>query len=539
MKMRTTQLIRFGAMALAVAALLAVVSCEKKSGSIDPTTKTILTASMEQQVGDTKTSLDGVQIKWSAGDEISVFAGDNTTNNKFTINTGAGTTSATFTAETNIGSGAIYAFYPYSSGIRIEESGGVKYIYYNIPAVQTYTEGGISTNTNPSVAYSSSSATPLTFKNLSGIIRLQLKGNATIKKITVMSKRNSGRGSLSGSFRVPLDYGNGDPIPDSYYWNSDRVVLDLGVGVDLESGSDKIFNIVVPPYAVEADYPLTVLIETADGYMVKTTKKGESSIIRSKIVTMPSVTYVQTPFPTATYNGMNAIPAYLNSFEYTSEVQPGFRLFAPVNCGYEAASGSNKGYVYGKLYQFGRKYGQGYDDNDASVPEIKTDLITYPEANSLNNSFVNVSNHYTRWDNTYYTDSNGILQSANINYFWDEKSAFFTNQSPCPSGWRLMMGEEINGLYNMYGEGGKGTHGTTTNLDGIIFTGSSLFFPHAGGRSYDGTVIGDRGNNGYYWGNIAKGDFQHEALHLQINNGSPWVHTYGVGQAYSVRCVRM
>lgn len=43
----------------------------------------------------------------------------------------------------------------------------------------------------------------------------------------------------------------------------------------------------------------------------------------------------------------------------------GMATWAPVNCGYHKDD-----YKYGKLYQWGRKYGQGYDSSDATVPTI-------------------------------------------------------------------------------------------------------------------------------------------------------------------------
>ena len=55
--------------------------------------------------------------------------------------------------------------------------------------------------------------------------------------------------------------------------------------------------------------------------------------------------------------------------EYGINHGPGIKIgphvWAPVNCGYHATD-----YKYGKLYQWGRKYGQGFGD-DASVPVLE------------------------------------------------------------------------------------------------------------------------------------------------------------------------
>ena len=42
-------------------------------------------------------------------------------------------------------------------------------------------------------------------------------------------------------------------------------------------------------------------------------------------------------------------------------IKIGIHVWAPVNCGYHATD-----YKYGKMYQWGRKYGQGFGD-DATV----------------------------------------------------------------------------------------------------------------------------------------------------------------------------
>ena len=51
-------------------------------------------------------------------------------------------------------------------------------------------------------------------------------------------------------------------------------------------------------------------------------------------------------------------------------VKIGEVIWAPVNCGYHATD-----FKYGKLYQWGRKYGQGYD-GDATVPEIEQGRVS-------------------------------------------------------------------------------------------------------------------------------------------------------------------
>ena len=71
-------------------------------------------ASMEEQGGATRATIDGTFIKWENGDKISIFDGssENNGNQEFTLATGGGTISATFTGSAAAAS-TYYALYPY------------------------------------------------------------------------------------------------------------------------------------------------------------------------------------------------------------------------------------------------------------------------------------------------------------------------------------------------------------------------------------------------------------------------------------------
>lgn len=72
------------------------------------------TAVQEGQDG-TRAAIDGLSIKWTAGDKISIFDGasENAGVQMFTLATGEGTTSATFTGSA-ADAGTYYALYPYA-----------------------------------------------------------------------------------------------------------------------------------------------------------------------------------------------------------------------------------------------------------------------------------------------------------------------------------------------------------------------------------------------------------------------------------------
>lgn len=73
------------------------------------------TASMEGEAGATRAAIDGLDIKWTDGDKISIFDGatENNGNQEFTLTAGDGTTAGTFTG-TAAEATTYYAIYPYT-----------------------------------------------------------------------------------------------------------------------------------------------------------------------------------------------------------------------------------------------------------------------------------------------------------------------------------------------------------------------------------------------------------------------------------------
>ncbi len=183
--------------------------------------------------------------------------------------------------------------------------------------------------------------------------------------------------------------------------------------------------------------------------------------------------------------------------EYGVNHGPGVEIdgvvWAPVNCGYHETD-----FKYGKLYQWGRKYGQGYDcpwDKtyvDASVPEKVqgyVDLVTgQSEANA---------------DKFYY----GYMLWHNIPYdnLWNlgtQNNPVKTEYDPCPEGWRVPTASELDALRN-----NSSSWTASDDQNGYWFSGltsyasevSQVFFPAAGYRRNDTSDGVDRSRGGYYW----------------------------------------
>ena len=206
-------------------------------------------------------------------------------------------------------------------------------------------------------------------------------------------------------------------------------------------------------------------------------------------------------------------------------------LWAPVNCGYHATK-----FPYGKLYQWGRKHGQGYGEPyayeeanvkpDALLIEIVEAPVTPAEAR--------------KYPNRFYAGSAMSRFSWTINYsmLWNtstEEGIISKNveNDPCPKGWRVPDIQDFNILRLNYSE--------TTTKDGqkghwcsgtepYSTEAQRIFLPYAGWRNPDGGA-GSRDKTGQYWSGRPGCHFN---LRRDVKiDTRAWVH-----EAYSVRCVK-
>lgn len=214
----------------------------------------------------------------------------------------------------------------------------------------------------------------------------------------------------------------------------------------------------------------------------------------------------------------------------------GNTVWAPVNCGYHATD-----YPYGKLYQWGRKYGQGYSlEYDSTTPEIAEGPVEISTANDPSNS------------NKFYLDKEwpydwALTPNDNLWNLGTEKAPQKnTEYDPCPEGWRVPTETELDILTENHSS-------WTTNSDnqnGYYFTGeytyfdaaAKVFFPAAGSReSTLSGQISSRSEFGAYWSSYPSTYGLSGVPNLAFNSNSSgaWFNNLGRSDGYSVRCVQL
>ena len=226
--------------------------------------------------------------------------------------------------------------------------------------------------------------------------------------------------------------------------------------------------------------------------------------------------------------------------EYGVNHGPGIKInetiWAPVNCGYHATD-----YKYGKLYQWGRKYGQGYDESDATFPS--------KEAGTIKEGGVSLAEGQSQSNKNIFFLSNPNISSKDWAYpsnsqLWNigsEASPIKNNENdPCPDGWRVPTQKELKELTKCHSVFTTNTLGQ----NGLWFSGSILyaedvprvFFSAAGKRLHNDGRKSGRDSQLYYWSSRTEERAVYLYYHSDITylGYGQWPRAYGM----SVRCVQ-
>ena len=292
--MKKTILYIFAAAAITVSCTVEITP----QGSV----KTELTASAEA----TRTSLDNSNnVLWSAGDKLSVLymSGSAGFNDEFTLTEGAGQLKGKFEGTMASTEAAdYYAVYPFSAEAEITSS----VIRMPLPATQKYAAGSFSVGTNPAVAhFTYAGRSELSFKNLCGVLKLQIKGESSVKVSSITLTDKAGA-SLWGTASIPLSSVDGKPEMTLSGGTSDITLSDINVPLSPSAASE--FLLVVPAGALSKGF--TVRVSDTDGNIYNLDTDVDNTVRRATVHTMPEIT-LSAPVPAVDLSAAGTANCYV------------------------------------------------------------------------------------------------------------------------------------------------------------------------------------------------------------------------------------
>ena len=604
-----------------IAALSLLAACNKVESPAPSQNSDLITAQIEQETA-AKTYMDANNnIRWSSGDRIVGFMKSSLGLKYQILSSSVGKTSASFEnisgSNGNINAGTEWdhnvVYYPYSDVVEAEKSGSNYSLSVILPTEQTYASESFGNGAMAMVAVSESNN--ITFRNVLGGMKLQLKGTQKVTSIKLEGKNSE---KLSGAATVTAYTDETKPAITMASGASASVTLNCGSGVQLSESSATEFIIALPPVLFTKGFKVTVTDTDSKTYTVETDKAN--TVLRSSLLAMPAVkldsaeggpdagdeetipvdkvtvsttsltlttkfsytlTAKVTPIDatdqsvawssdntsvvtvdqsgvittlssgianiTAEVGGVTGTckitviaPTAVATADYVDEYGVnhgkgtviGGTVWAPVNCGYKAATSDSKGFPYGKLYQWGRRYGQELSNADESVPEISEGPIsvTNGQKDTYANTFFIVSESPYDWT---FPQNDQLWNSGT------EANPKKTDYDPCPKGWRVPTYAELVALsrFNSFwttvaGQEGRYFSGDYTCLEGA----PQVFFPAAGDRDYSDGDASFRSSYGRYWSSSPSG---YRAYCLNFGSGGDAVNIYERAAGYSVRCVQV
>ena len=486
----------------AAAATMLMASCSKEESKEVQTFK----ASAEQTSETSKISLSGLSLRWSAGDQISVY--DAAANNGvYALSSGEGTNSGEFAHS----SGSSVSDAPFSAVYPAAIRTGATTV--SLPATQSSTDGGL----HALPMYAVGDDMELKFHHLCGVVRFRLSASSAVSLSTIAvataGKNTNGSATVSGS---------GSSVTLGTLGGTATTTLSLGTAQGIASAKD--FYMYLPA----GSYSSFVITMTAEGGAT-CTKTANSAIVieRGKITT---ITLTGLSFgasvPTGAINGRFTINAggdlvYFSKGNLQYQASTGTWRFATNQWGYIGSSNSsisstNSGWI--DLFGWGTS-GWNSGANCYQPWSTSTNYADYYPGGAYTN---NLTGSYANAD---WGVNNAISNGGNAAGLWrtlthEEWGYLFNTRSA----------STVNGTANArYAKGTVNsvagvilfpdsyTHPdgvaqpTNINSSGANYTGNNystsdwtamqtagaVFLPAAGYRY--GSSVYNVGSHGYYW----------------------------------------
>ena len=265
------------------ALLMLAVSCKKDKKTEVENAGSGFRATVESHEGAGKTHLEGLAVKWDSRDAILVKSNSCTTPKRFTT-TGTDAT-VNFDADATLPTD----FYapPYTGYYPADKFSGDQ---LTLPPTQQYDENNtFASGANPMAA--TSNETLLPFKNVCGVLKLQLYSATACQVQSISITSNTGE-KLHGTGTVTLT--DGVPALGTLSNGGSTLTLDMGStgkAMSTSASAPTAYYFVVPVNTLGTSFTVKVT-ETGGKVWSKTANAHQNLIARSQITVLPKQTVV-------------------------------------------------------------------------------------------------------------------------------------------------------------------------------------------------------------------------------------------------------
>ena len=240
----------------------------------------------------TKTSLGGEvgdshrNLNWLPTDEIAVYRSYGNYG-KFTNLNKETSEMANFTGE-GYDMNPYYAVYPYSL---VNWWGYYNDLVIDLPISQKYAKNTFATDMNPMVAKASRDEV-MEFKNLCGLLVVNLKGSERVKTVSLAAYDSAGMlAKIAGSFFVDMSYEN-EPELSAYDVSiGNMITMDCGQGVQLNPSVATPFHFVLAPGSYSR---ISILVTTTDGKTMIKEGRNPLTVNRAQFVKTGELKYAES-----------------------------------------------------------------------------------------------------------------------------------------------------------------------------------------------------------------------------------------------------
>jgi len=287
----------YAAAAMILLPLLSVVSCQEESRPGDgqhglPVIEGDSFLATIEEVTLSKTAIGesgetSCTMVWSEDDRVSAFM-QNTSLSQYVIDSEtAGSSSAEFMRvqdETSVEGTPLehnVTWYPYGEDVECTAAEAAYELSVVLPQEQDYAENSFGKGAFPMVAVDEDR--DVSFKNVCGGIKLQLKGTVKVASIEIEGKDSE---PLSGAATVTAYTDGTGPEVEMASDASSSVVLNCG-GVQLDQTSVTDFIVTMPPVTFTDGFIVTII--DTDGHKYVLEGEGGSAVSRSSLLVMPEI----------------------------------------------------------------------------------------------------------------------------------------------------------------------------------------------------------------------------------------------------------